>query len=454
MSIINKVLSLKPELLFVFLSLFFGIISAIFVPQLSVNDEGAHLYRSYSISSGNITSAECYFPEKVIDKVQESYKGIYPSDAEISGSDSLDGHSCGSAGSYYPIMHLPQSLGIAFSKLISNSPSMMVLIGRIANLIFYTVAMYLIIRYAVVGKWAFFVIGLLPISIHTAASLSYDTFNTVAILAFISIILNLYLQKRPLSLKQISLLTLVSLFVATAKTSNIVLLLLVFILPTRLFKGIPTKYSATTNRILSTFGIVLVSCLSILVWQKIANVTPTELSTINRVNENPLYFVVILYNTYINPFFGYGDVVVRGVVGEFSSFKYHLPTFLVIGSYGLILFTLLSKKSYEKKYIDKNNLLAISFVLIYIISFMVITYGLYSMWATLPKRFGPDAIHADGVQGRYFTPLLALMIPMGISLRKYISIETSSEKVHNGIILASTTLLLLFYTYQTVQFMA
>lgn len=455
MKLIKKILSLQPETYFVALALFFGTISAFVVPQLSVNDEGAHLLRSYSITSGDITGYECSYPSELINKVQDSSSSKYPVEYAVKNSQEYLPYSCGSAGAYFPLMHLPQVIGVFIAKILYNSPSALVLLGRLANLLFFTIAMYFIIKKVVIGKWVFFVIGLLPATLHAAASLSYDTFNAVAIFAFVALLLNLYLQKQPLNKKQILLLAALSIFVAASKTTNVVLLPLIFILPKKLFKNplLRLRWSPATNKILVTFGVLVLSALSIIIWQKLSGAIPTVTSS-TVVDENPLYFLVVLYNTYINPFFGYNDILLRGTVGEFSSFKHHLPTFLVIVCYGLITFVLLADDRDSKKITRKNlSWLAVCTVVALVVSILAITYGLYKIWATLPDRFGPHAYFADGVQGRYFTPLFVLLIPFGLWLRKYIRITLSSPQVQKGIIISTSTLLLVFYTLQSILFL-
>lgn len=448
-------LSLKPEVLFVIIALFFGIISAFAVPQLSVNDEGAHFLRAYTVSTNNLTAHSCSYPKEVIKKVQESTSNKFSFNISQKDSHARVNYTCGSAASYYPFMHLPQGIGVLLGRIIYDSPAFMVLLGRITNLIFFVIAMYFIIKKVVVGKWVFFVIGSLPITLQAASSLSYDTFNTVVIFAFIATILSLFGQKSVLTRKQIILLALFALLAAMSKSSNIVLLLLIFALPSRLFKQQPTRYSPVINKLAVAASIFLISLVSIFVWQKFSGSTITHVSTHNHLTNDPLYMVVILYNTYINPFFGYSDIFVRGFVGEFSSFQYHLPTSLVVVSFGLITFSLLLKNNFEQKYLEnKGGTLSAVSLGIFVLSFLLITYALYTIWATLPQRLGPNATYADGVQGRYFTPLLVLFIPMGIWLRKYIFIRASSQRVSTAIVLLTSVFLLTFYTIETLLFIS
>ena len=452
MKIINYILSLKPEILFSVIALFFGTFSAFAVQQLSVNDEGVHLLRSYTISTGNITSDTCSYPQEIIDKVKESYQKNYSFNLSEKNSHSVNAFDCGTADSYYPLMHLPQSIGISISKVIYDSPAFMVLLGRLANLLFFVASMYLIIRFVPIGKWVFFVLGLLPITIHAASSLSYDTFNTVVLFSLIAIVLTFFGQKKALSKKQLILLVLFSLLASMAKSSNTLVLLLMFALPLRLFKYQRAKFSPIANKLMIIFGILILSLLSIVIWQKVSGSSITEVSMENHLSNNPLYIVVILYNTYINPFFGYTDIFVRGVVGEFSSFQYHLPTYLVILSFGLITFSLLLKNDFEQKYLKfKGGTLAAVALSAFVLSFLLITYVMYTIWATQPIRQGPHAIYADGVQGRYFTALLALFIPIGIWLRRYITVETSSSKVSTAIILLGSLFLLFFYSAESLM---
>lgn len=455
MKIANYICSLRPEILFIVISLFFGTISAILVPQLSVNDENAHFYRSYSLTEGNFLGKNCHYPKETIRKIVDSEKRIYSFDISQKNSDYTTKHICGSAGGYYPFMHLPQGVGIIMGKVIYDSPTLMVLLGRLTNLLFFTGSMYLIIKYVRIGKWVFFAIGLLPIMIHTAASLSYDTFNAVAILAFIAIIINLFGQKKPLSKKQLVTLVAVALLMALSKFTNIVLLLLLVVLPSSLFsQQLWIAKKALLNKILLIIGILFVSIMAAYIWPIISGSTVSDANAQGRLNDNPLYMLVILYNTYINPFLGYTDIVMRGTVGEFSSFQYHLPIFLVTTSFALIGFTLFAENKSEDRYFNnKVRTLSIMSCAVLAVSLLLITYALYTKWAALPWRLGPNAIYADGVQGRYFTPLLALLIPVGVWLRRYVCIKVKTPQIRQGIIVLTSLFLLTFYTLETALFL-
>jgi uncharacterized membrane protein len=127
----------KPHAVFLFLILIFGVPSAFMVPQLSVNDEGAHFYRSYDLANGdikNIDNKSCSYPDSIVQKISNSNRGEYHTDyrAEDLSSNNVE-VKCTGASAYSIIMHLPQAIGIASAKFIdsTSSSSLMVLFGRL-----------------------------------------------------------------------------------------------------------------------------------------------------------------------------------------------------------------------------------------------------------------------------------------------------------------------------------
>ena len=166
----------KPENVFISLSLFFGILSAITVPLLSVADEGHHYMRSYTLSQGRIESGKsCSLPKDILLKVKEAEANNFiTSYKKLINKNDTEIHKCSSATGYPPIMHLPQAIGIGIANTIHGSLGITILFGRLFNLIFYSIALYFIIKWVRIGKWAFVATGLFPLMIHLSASLSQE----------------------------------------------------------------------------------------------------------------------------------------------------------------------------------------------------------------------------------------------------------------------------------------
>ena len=144
----------KPENVFISLSLFFGVLSAITVPLLSVADEGHHYMRSYTLSQGRIESGKsCSLPKDILLKVKEAeVNNFITSYKKLIDKSDTETHKCSSATGYPPIMHLPQAIGIGIANTIHGSLGITILFGRLFNLIFYSIALYFIIKWVRVGK--------------------------------------------------------------------------------------------------------------------------------------------------------------------------------------------------------------------------------------------------------------------------------------------------------------
>ena len=445
----------KPENVFISLSLFFGVLSAILVPQLSVSDENMHYLRAYGISQGRVESgSRCTLPNDVAKRAGSVYEGNFSSDySKPIDSSSLNIDKCSSASGYPPIMHLPQAIGIGIANLFNGSTGLTILFGRIANALFYSIAIYFIIKWVRVGKWAFTAIGLIPLMVHMASSLSSDCMTNVAVFTITAFILNLFTQKDKLSHKQTIALICTGVFLTLTKSVNALLLFPLLFLPKRLFspnKNERLPFNIQKWTILVVTGIAAI--ISILIWQKIyGQPLLTTGAAHNPLHSNPLKFIAILFNTYINPRLPVSDDIIRGVIGAFSAFKYGLPLFVLIPSFSLLFLSLLHYNKKDQELLgEQTGKLAVYNLATIGMFVCAVSYAMYTAWALLPFRFGEGAYYADGVQGRYFTATAVMLVPVGLWLQKYINVRTKNEKVFNLIMFFGLALILSFYIFETV----
>ena len=445
----------KPENVFISLSLFFGVLSAILVPQLSVSDENMHYLRAYGISQGRVESgSRCTLPNDVAKRAGSVYEGNFSSDySKPIDSSSLNIDKCSSASGYPPIMHLPQAIGIGIANTIHGSLGITILFGRLFNLIFYSIALYFIIKWVRIGKWAFVATGLFPLMIHLSASLSGDCMANIAIFTAVATILNLFSQKHPMTRRQQLLIVFIFCFSILTKSVSILLLFPLIFLPKHLFS--PNKNKKIPFNIqkwsLLIFASILAGLCLVLWLQIYTQPLLTTGAAHNPLHSNPLKFIAILFNTYISPTIGYTDVVLRGSVGDFSSFKYHLPLFILIPLFSLLFLSLLHYNKKDQELLgEQTGKLAVYNLATIGMFVCTVSYAMYTAWALLPFRFGEGAYYADGVQGRYFTATAVMLVPVGLWLQKYINVRTKNEKVFNLIMFFGLALILSFYIFETV----
>lgn len=461
---INKIKQLftKPEYVFIVPALFFGLISTVFIPQLSANDENMHFIRSYELTEGEI-GHKCHLP---VDIKERAFYQIYMKKPNFSfDKKKIDmstriATDCGTATGYNPVLHIPQTLGISLAKIIHPSTGVMILFGRIANLLVYCAGLFVIIKYARVGKWMLVIIGLMPTLLHMASTLSGDVVNNVIILGFITYLFNLFTQKEPMARRQVVTLMMFSMFLATTKPTNAILLFPLLFLPAKIIPRIAIKgkdIPKSLTRLGVAFGVGIIVILVMALWAFIYK-DPTIVATadVNPVAEKPYRIIKILFNTFINPdiIVGgvvYGDWLLRSAVGSFSSFGYHLPFYLVVMTAVLVVIVGLASNPNEEKMVSKVEVrMPLAMTSTWLIMVVGITYGLYVSWALRPDMLGPKAQYAHGLQGRYFMPFLILLYPLFISLRKYIRVHMGSKYFCSFLILFFMCSVLAFYTVQTI----
>ena len=410
----------RPELLFILIAIPFGLVSAAIVPQISITDENSHLLRIHQLSRGEmVCRGGTTYPGEVIDKSKTGDNGGREYTRDF--SDRIDmpeqAFRCGSAAGYSLLAYLPQVIGAIFAQLIHPTAASIVLFARIFSLLFYVGAVYFIIKWVKAGKYVFFVVALIPQMIHLAASLSADMMNNVLALSIVAFIINLFTQKHKISKRQILILLGLVAAAALLKKNLILLFLPMLFLPKELFRKNSLKAPFNLQKWAIACCAGVVALVVYIFWAKLTFVeSASVVGAANPVEQRPLLFFNLIFNTY---FSDYGDLVLRGVFGEFSSFLYHFPTILVVVQIILLLLAYLYQPVSESGITMRNKKwFILASAAAFSISILAITYGMYVEWGL--KRGIVE--YADGVQGRYFTALLVCLIPVFAWVHKYVRV--------------------------------
>jgi uncharacterized membrane protein len=442
----------KPELVFVYIASFFGLLSASFMPVLAAPDENQHFQVSYAIFSANREVSEDLVKSEslVLEAVRDgSYKNFFTqkTSAEHDGIDINTGSYVfdkKTRASVFDIMHLPQAIGILIGKLIYPSLGVMVLAGRLFTLALYITALYFIIKKIRHGKWVLAFIASFPIMIQQAASVSYDPINLLAIFAWVAFIINVAVQHTKVTRSQIIIGILLALFLLLTKLNNFLLFLLLFATPARhitetnSFKTIRSSRHWTAIKYGFVALFVIIFCLGLYIM---------SVKLLAGHEFHPRRLFDVLLNTYFWGDLTLIDVTTTGMVGYFSNFYYHLPVWIVIITFIISIVVMLSEKlpAVSRRFALISGILFFGSVLL-------ISVGMYYGWAINPQRLGPDAQVTDGIQGRYFTPLLVLLFPVFAYLQKYIKVATKSSYFVPILVSTASILLLVSYLLQTWHF--
>ena len=185
----------RPELVLVITALCLGISMCVALPRDKVGyDEEEHLKAVidmaafpgrgvplsdaiYDQLSVNMYSSSDLLPDS-LEETEELDDYLAANGDYEDGEHVFDHDMLKNRAPAYGAMALAMKLGM----LMGLSWPLVLLMTRLANLLMYTLLMYLAIRRAPVGRWLLLLIGLFPQNIFMAATLSYDPFITGCLL--------------------------------------------------------------------------------------------------------------------------------------------------------------------------------------------------------------------------------------------------------------------------------
>ena len=415
---IAKYKSWKIEKIFLILGLIIGVFYVFALPIGRAPDEESHFFRIYEITQGQIFSSAS---ENGIDhgsvqasniEIVRDYKennvkytdivnslSIYPNDDNQSFIKN-------SASSYSPINYAPHIAGMTLGKVLHLPIFITAYLAKLFNCIICILILYFCIKYIPFLKEFIFLIAFLPITMQAMTSLSADGFITVIAIALVSFILYAtYSLKTKFTKKHFIILFALCLILSLSKIVYALLCLLLFTIP-------KARFGTNKRKLITIFSIGAICFVFLIIWFLLSSTTlnsATDFTNQDTLINNPLLFLSILIKSISTNFVIY----LTGVFGGYLEwFNIVLSPLYLFPS--LVIFILLCQKVRTTFFINKD------IRILSIIIFLIITLATFTaMFISWTK---PGETTIDGVQGRYFLPIL-LLIPLA-----FISSKQSKDK--------------------------
>jgi uncharacterized membrane protein len=444
----------NPVVAFTSLALVFGLTFCLLTPPFFVLDESVHFSHAYALSTGQLRAQKLnanyygsYLPQKVNDSVLASlgfrtnqpdmrttYADNFTDRAPATDTNIKTEAIFNSTAIYPPVPYVPQAAGILVGRILHLQTVYLLYLGRIFNLLAWVGIVAVAIWLMPYGRWALAVVALLPTSVFEAASLSADGVTTALAFLAAALVLRLGTQKNLLSRRQYWLLGGLMVLLALTKQSYFCFVLLVLALPL-------AKFRSRSDYWKKTGGIIALSLVPTLAWtwsvRKIdiflpilPNHPPIQKGAqLHNMITQPYHFGLALWNSLLT---GRADTTVSTFVGQFGRvYDLHLPMLVVVLAYVLVIMALFNDETVSAVRDRRRLKQAVAGVLV--LSFLAITGTLYLTWNILNNNF------VDGIQARYFLPLMVLLIPL-VKLRKSNLVRL---QVKPSLLLAGSTGLLL-----------
>ncbi len=234
---------------FAIISLTVGMIFCLFTPVNGGPDEYVHFATSYMLSNEILGIENLYNDNQVL--VREC-DAVIPLDRPVeydafSFRDMYNGLFTGTEGrtGLVPVnarfvrvhkqLYLAQTLGITLARIMNMGFIPLVLMGRFFNLLMYTALVWLAVKIMPVFKTTLALCALLPMSMQIAGNFSYDTYILAMALLFTASVFNLAYGKKKITYKDLVLPAVTLCLLVPAKRIYLLMGLLVFTVPDRLF---------------------------------------------------------------------------------------------------------------------------------------------------------------------------------------------------------------------------
>ncbi len=298
---------------------------------------------------------------------------------------------------YNPACYLPQIIGVFIGKIFSSSILLMAYLGRLFNFVVFVALLYFSIKLIPMYKNFLLLLACLPITIQEATSLAPDSLAIGLTFFITSFVLYLTFQKnKNISNKELIILYASAIMIGFCKIVYLPIILLYFIIPKTKFGGMKHKifhaaFLATLVIGINTIWLVISSKYLIEIRD---GVNSAEQAVF--IVHHPFAFLEILIITIDKMLLFYIQTGLGMYLGPLSIQMPNLYFFITI----IFIVLILAQNSDSLKITSQNKLLVI--VTFSAICLLIFT-SLFLQWTPV----GGGII--EGVQGRYFLPILPLV---------------------------------------------
>ena len=156
-----------------------------------------------------------------------------------------------------PVFYLPQAIGFSIARVLGLGAVGLLFLGKFLNLCCYVALTALAVRTTPIGKSWFAAAGLLPMSLHLAASLSYDAGLIGTVFLFTALVFKLAYGTEEIRARELIALCALAALFGPCKLVYAPVILLSLLIPARVFGGFGKKLLCILILLLSLIAAVL-----------------------------------------------------------------------------------------------------------------------------------------------------------------------------------------------------
>lgn len=404
---------LSQHKLFAVLYLSLGLLFLGLVPMPGVPDEPHHFLRVFEISRGGLVSdmdesgeVGGFLPENLDAHMPDSsitYRDLRENFGEKISDNEIHLEYENTA-LYSPLSYLPQAVGAFFGRILTKNVLLTAYFARLFGFLFFGAILYLCIKNVPIGKNILMAVALLPLTLQESMSLAADGMAFVMTMAMFSYVLYLrYGEIKEIEKKQIALLAVLCIMVASCKVVYLPVCLTAFLLPPKKFKD-TKQYFVVVVALMALAGIFslgwLAICHGFLPYGEAVNSS----EQLKGMLLHPINYLVVLYRTFGKYFVLQLILLFDGAMGMMDIACDYV---IVTGTFGIFYYIVKNEKvSIKDEHWSKVKYVLLAIVIILVLLTLTSLYLQYT-----PVGNG----YVTGMQGRYYIPMIYLFI---LSLKK------------------------------------
>lgn len=396
------------EKLFTIYALMLGLAYMIVFPAESAPDEDRHIITAYNLSNFLLAGPE---PEEALVYFRdEDLSGLYNEFPNAQTYITLDSNfgKDSHRGDYILVeddfvipmpfwTYLPQAVGISLGRICNCNGTVTILLGRLFSLFFFTGVTCFSMKIIPFGKNILFAVSLLPMTLELTASYSYDSMIIALAFLFIALLCRLIFAKESLAIRDILFPAVVISLLAPLKYVYIPLVILSLLLPGERYKAKREKWISISI----LFGSITVVLLSLRGGQQIyiPSFDAPEYRTVAYCLRNVKEVICVYWNTLVQKTPYYISTMVGMSLGWL---EIHMPLEVFALSI-LNLFMSTIQTDLQSRICIRNRHYFVFSICFFSVFFLTLTAMLLA-WTPV------SSMCIEGVQGRYFLPVLPLFM--------------------------------------------
>ena len=421
------IIHLRAENIFLLFSIVFGFLFAVITPPFQVPDEVNHLYRAYQVSDGKFISIKQngrvggYVPESLV-LFAESFKKLpYNPYSKVNGDyiratkniklqeDKVVFKDFPNTAYYSPVSYIPQAITIRILRYADCSPYYLLYVTRLITLGFWILVVFMAIRMMPFQTWLLAFLALLPMSLSVNSSISADVVTNGLSFLFIAYALNLAIVRNEFLKRDMVILSLLIVLLASAKLVYVVLVFLFLFIPVSRLTSLKNYLFVFTIILFLGFGSAFLAKKNIdKIYTSSANYNKEyiEDATIGHQADMTKQMDYIMENkilTIKHFILSFGHefwYMTKSYIGLLGWADTPLPDWFIAINYGVIFFLAIFAFNEQKKITarQKSILLGVA-----ILAIFLIMLSQYLTWVPV----GGNRVYP--LQGRYFIPVFPLV---------------------------------------------